>query len=185
MPTSEANAIAETAEGFIWIGSYYCIALLHDIGKIGVPAQVLNKNGKLDDEEFHVIQSHPELGYNALKDISIMPELAIGAGAHHERPDGKGYPKGLKEEEIPLVAKIIAVADTFDAMYSDRPYRKRMNFDKAVSIIKGCRGTQLAAEVVDAFMRLVEQGKMRAADDTGGGTTEDIDNIRKELTESE
>ena len=70
-------------------------------------------------------------------------------------------------------------------MYSDRPYRKRMNFDKAVSIIKGCRSTQLAAEVVDAFMRLVEQGKMRAADDTGGGTTEDIDNIRKELTESE
>ncbi|MBQ8922516.1 MAG: HD domain-containing protein [Oscillospiraceae bacterium] len=161
------------------IEQYYCIALLHDIGKIGVPAEVLNKNGKLTDDEFRVIKSHSELGSNALKDISIMPELSIGAGAHHERPDGKGYPNGLTEEEIPLVAKIIAVADTFDAMYSDRPYRKRMNFDKAVSIIKGSSGTQLSSEVVDAFLRLVEQGRMRAADDTGGGTTEDIDNIRK------
>jgi energy-coupling factor transport system substrate-specific component len=153
------------------------IALLHDIGKVGVPPEVLNKPGKLTDTEFAIIKSHSQLGYNALKSISIMPELAVGAQAHHERPDGKGYPKGLKGDEIPRVAQIIAVADTFDAMYSDRPYRKRMNFDKAVSIIQGCRGTQLAADVVDAFMRLVEQGKMRAADDIGGGTTEDIDNI--------
>ena len=161
------------------IEEYYCIALLHDIGKIGIPPEVLNKNGKLTDEEFAIIKSHSALGYNALKDISILPELATGAGAHHERPDGKGYPRGLAGDEIPRVAQIIAVADTFDAMYSDRPYRKRMNFDKAVSIIQGCRGTQLAADVVDAFMRLVEQGKMRAADDIGGGTTEDIDNIHK------
>lgn len=161
------------------IDNYYCIALLHDIGKIGVPPEVLNKPGKLTDEEFRIIKSHSGLGYNALKNISIMPELATGAGAHHERPDGKGYPKGLTGDEIPRVAQIIAVADTFDAMYSDRPYRKRMNFEKAVSIIKDCRGTQLTSDVVDAFLRLVEQGKMRAEDDTGGGTTEDIDNIHK------
>jgi energy-coupling factor transport system substrate-specific component len=159
------------------IEEYYCIALLHDIGEIGIPPEVLNKNGKLTDEEFAIIKSHSALGYNALKDISILPELATGAGAHHERPDGKGYPRGLSGDEIPRVAQIIAVADAFDAMYSDRPYRKRMNFEKAVSIIQGCRGTQLAADVVDAFLQLVEQGKMRAADDTGGGTTEDIDNI--------
>lgn len=161
------------------IDEYYFIALLHDIGKVGIPAEVLNKNGKLTDEEFRLIKSHSALGYNTLKNISIMPDLAIGAGAHHERPDGKGYPKGLKGDEIPRVAQIIAVADTFDAMYSDRPYRKRMNFEKAVSIIKECSGTQLTPDVVDAFLRLVDQGKMRAPDDVGGGSTEDINNIHK------
>ena len=163
------------------VGKYYNIALLHDIGKVGVPPEVLNKPGKLTDTEFNIIKSHSALGYNTLKDISIMPELAIGAGAHHERPDGKGYPKGLKGSEIPRVAQIIAVADTFDAMYSDRPYRKRMNFDKVVSIMKEVSGTQLSSDVVDAFLRLVDKGEFRAPDDDGGGTTEDIDNIRKKF----
>ena len=110
-----------------------------------------------------------------------MPEIAIGAKSHHERPDGKGYPKGLSGNEIPRVAQIIAVADTFDAMYSDRPYRKRMNFDKVVSIIKGVAGTQLSEEVVEAFLRIVERGGFRAKNDKGGGSTEDIDNIHKRL----
>ena len=167
------------------IDNYYNIALLHDIGKVGVPPEVLNKPGKLTDTEFNVIKSHSALGYNTLKDISFMPELAIGAGAHHERPDGRGYPKGLKGDEIPEVARIIAVADTFDAMYSDRPYRKRMNFDKVVSIIKEVSGTQLSKEVVDAFLRLVDKGKFRAPDDDGGGTTEDIDNIHKKQNAGE
>ena len=161
------------------VEKFYNIALLHDIGKIGVPPEVLNKPGKLTDKEFSIIKSHSALGYDVLKDISIMPELAIGAGEHHERPDGKGYPKGLKEEDISEVARIIAVADTFDAMYSDRPYRKRMNFDKAVSIIREVSGTQLSSNVVDAFLRLVEEGYFRHPDDVGGGTTEDIDNIHK------
>ena len=161
------------------VEKYHNIALLHDIGKIGVDDKVLNKAGKLDDDEFKQIKSHSALGYRVLKDISIMPELAIGAGAHHERPDGKGYPKGLKGDEIPRVAQIIAVADTFDAMYSDRPYRKRMNFEKAVSIIRDAAGTQLAADVVEAFLRLVDRGFFRAPDDEGGGTVEDIDNIHK------
>ena len=164
------------------IDRYYNIALMHDIGKIGVPPEVLNKPGKLTDQEFAVIKSHSALGYNALKDISIMPELAIGAGAHHERPDGKGYPKGLKGDEIPRVAQIIAVADTFDAMYSDRPYRKRMNFEKVVSIMKEVRGTQLTEDVVDAFLRLVDKGEFRDPEDHGGGSMEDIDNIHKRLS---
>ena len=141
---------------------------------------MLNKPGKLTDKEFNIIKSHAAQGYQLLKDISIMPELAIGAGYHHERPDGKGYPKGLKGEEIPRVAQIIAVADTFDAMYSDRPYRKRMNFEKAVSIIKEVSGTQLETDVVDAFLRLVDKGEFRAEDDNGGGTFEDINNIHKQ-----
>lgn len=175
MLTKELGYDDETVE------KYYNIGLLHDIGKIAIPPEVLNKPGKLTDEEFKIIKSHSSQGYRVLKDISIMPELAIGAGYHHERPDGKGYPKGVKEDQIPRVAQIIAVADTFDAMYSDRPYRKRMNFDKAVSIIKEVAGTQLTADVVDAFLRLVEKGEFRAPDDQGGGTTEDIDNIHKKF----
>ena len=118
-------------------------------------------------------------GDRILRNIPEFPELAIGAGSHHERPDGQGYPKGLKGDEIPRVAQIIAVADCFDAMYSDRPYRKRMNFDKAVSIIKEVSGTQLTSDVVDAFLRLVDQGKFRLPEDQGGGSMEDIDNIHK------
>ena len=165
------------------VESYYNIALLHDIGKIGVPSEVLNKPGKLSDEEFQKIKSHTTLGYEALRDISIVPDLSDGAWSHHERPDGKGYPRGLKGGEIPRVAQIIAVADAFDAMYSNRPYRNRMNFEKVVSIIQDVRGTQLTSDVVDAFMRLVEQGKFRDPNDDGGGTTEDIDNIHKRFNE--
>ena len=138
---------------------------------------MLNKPGKLTDEEFAIIKSHTSKGYDALKDISIMPELAVGAQAHHERPDGKGYPNHLKGDEIPRVAQIIAVADCFDAMYSNRPYRNRMNFDKVVSIIKEVSGTQLTPDVVDAFLRLVDKGEFRAPDDMGGGSTENIENI--------
>lgn len=160
------------------VEKYYNIALMHDIGKIGIPDAVLNKPGKLTDDEFELIKSHTERGYDVLKEISLMPEIAIGAEFHHERPDGKGYPKGLKGGELPRVAQIIAVADCFDAMYSNRPYRSRMNFDRAVSIIKEVSGTQLTPDVVDAFLRLVEKGEFRAPDDDGGGSMESIENIR-------
>ena len=159
------------------IEKYYNIALMHDIGKVAVPDSVLNKPGKLTDDEYSLIKSHTSRGYDVLETISIMPEIAIGARAHHERPDGKGYPQGLKGEDLPLVARIIGVADCFDAMYSNRPYRNRMNFDRVVEIIKGASGTQLSPEVVDAFLRLVEKGKFRAPDDHGGGSMESIENI--------
>ena len=162
------------------VEKYYRIALLHDIGKVGIPQEVLNKPGKLTDEEFEIIKSHTTLGYETLKDISIMPELSVGAQAHHERPDGKGYPNHLKGDEIPRVAQIIGVADCFDAMYSNRPYRNRMNFEKVCSIIKEVSGTQLTPDVVDAFLRLVEKGEFRAPDDHGGGSMETVDNIKKE-----
>ena len=162
------------------IEKYHNIALMHDIGKVGIPDSVLNKPGKLNDEEYNLIKSHTSRGYEVLENISIMPEIAIGAHFHHERPDGKGYPLGLKEEEIPRVAQIIAVADCFDAMYSNRPYRPRMNFEKVVQIIKDAAGTQLAKDVVDAFLRLVDKGEFRAPDDDGGGSTESIENIRND-----
>ena len=160
------------------IEKYHNIALMHDIGKVGIPDVVLNKQGKLSEEEFDLIKSHTTRGYEVLENISLMPEIAIGARSHHERPDGLGYPLGLKEEEIPRVAQIIAVADCFDAMYSNRPYRSRMNFDKVVSIIKEVSGTQLSKDVVDAFLRLVDKGEFKAPDDDGGGSTESIENIR-------
>ena len=160
------------------IENYHNIALMHDIGKVGIPDSILNKPGKLTDEEFALIKSHTSRGYDVLETISLMPEIAIGARSHHERPDGRGYPQGLKGDELPLVAQIIGVADCFDAMYSNRPYRSRMNFDRVVTIIKEVSGTQLSAKVVDAFLRLVEKGEFRAPDDDGGGSTESIENIR-------
>ena len=161
------------------VEDYYNVALMHDIGKVAIPDSVLNKPGKLTDEEYGIIKSHTERGYDVLKSISLMPDIVVGAECHHERPDGKGYPNQLSGEDIPRVAQIIAVADTFDAMYSDRPYRDRMNYDKAVSIIRDASGTQLTPDVVDAFLRLAEKGEFRAEDDLGGGTFDDIDNIHK------
>lgn len=157
---------------------FYNIALLHDVGKIGIPLRILNKTGKLTEDEYATMKTHTILGYEALKGISLMPELADGAYAHHERPDGKGYPRGLKGNEIPRVAQIIGVADSFDAMYSNRPYRRRMNFEKAVGIIRDNAGTQFTRDVVEAFLRLVDQGEFRDPEDNGGGTFEEISNIR-------
>ncbi len=134
------------------------IALLHDIGKIGIPDNILNKPGKLTDEEFVVMKSHSQRGYDILKEISIAPELAIGAGYHHERLDGRGYPRGLKKEEIPEIAQIIAVADTFDAMYSTRPYRKRLELDFIASELKRCMGTQLNEDAVKALLQMIDEG---------------------------
>ena len=140
------------------VENMYRIALLHDIGKIGIPDSILNKPGKLDDEEFKVMKSHSQRGYDILKEVSIAPELAIGAGYHHERLDGRGYPQGITGDEIPEVAKIIAVADTFDAMYSTRPYRRRMELSDITAEIKRCSGTQLYDKAVDALMSLIDEG---------------------------
>lgn len=157
----------------------YNAALLHDIGKICIPTELLLKDSQLTSEEYALIQSHPTRGYQILKEVASMPEFALAAGCHHERPDGKGYPDQLSGEEIPRIAQIIAVADSFDAMYSDRPYRPRMNFECAVDIIRKGRGTQFTSDVVDAFMSLVEKGVLRAKDDDGGGCFDNIDNTTK------
>ena len=136
----------------------YNIALLHDIGKISIPDNILNKPERLTDEEFAIMKNHSARGYEILKDITIDPNLALGAGYHHERIDGKGYPRGVSGDEIPEVAQIIAVADTFDAMYSTRPYRKRLPLETVASEIQKSAGTQLNAKVVDVFMQLVREG---------------------------
>ncbi len=142
------------------VAEIYNIALLHDIGKIGIPDSILNKPGKLDNDEYSVMKSHAQRGYDILKEVNIDPDLALGAGYHHEKYDGSGYPSGLRGDQIPEIARIIAVADAFDAMYSTRPYRKKMPIEAVAAEIKRCSGTQFAPEVVDVFLKLVEEGKL-------------------------
>lgn len=139
------------------VENVYNIALLHDIGKIAVPDTILNKPGKLTSEEYAMIKQHAKYGYDILKEIESFPELALGAGYHHERIDGAGYPFGKSGEEIPYVARIIAVADTFDAMNSTRPYRKKMPKEEIVAELKRVSGTQLEPEIVDVLLQLMDE----------------------------
>ena len=142
------------------IEEFHNIALLHDIGKLSIPDKILNKPSRLDDDEFVIMKSHAEAGGKILSGVKIVKDLAVGASCHHERIDGKGYPRGLKGDEIPEVARIIAVADTFDAMYSTRPYRKQMLLSDVLAEINRIKGTQLEEEVVDALMALAEENKL-------------------------
>lgn len=142
------------------IDEFYHIALLHDIGKINIPDRILNKTERLNDEEFLVMKTHAAKGEALLRDVDIVPNLAVGAGFHHERLDGKGYPRGVSGKDIPEVAKVIAVADTFDAMYSTRPYRKQMLLSDVLTELKRVSGTQLDSEVVDALSELADENKL-------------------------
>ncbi|MBP5280331.1 MAG: HD domain-containing protein, partial [Erysipelotrichaceae bacterium] len=140
------------------------IALLHDIGKIGIPDNILNKPEKLTDEEFGIMKSHAQRGYDILKEISIEPDLAIGAGYHHEKIDGTGYPNGLSGEDIPEFAQIIAVADTYDAMHSTRVYRKGLSVHKIAEEMKRVSGTQLNEKAVQALLELIDEGVLNDSD---------------------
>lgn len=138
----------------------YHIALLHDIGKVVIPEDILNKPGKLTDGEYETIKQHAQYGYDILKEIDCLPNLALGAGYHHERLDGKGYPSGKQEKEIPQVARIIAVADTFDAMHSTRPYRECMPMEDIIAELKRVSGTQLDVHIVDVLLELIQEGAL-------------------------
>lgn len=127
-------------------------ALLHDIGKIGVPDQILRKPGPLTDAEWKIMREHPDLGAGIIEDIPFLGEVAVIVRAHHERWDGRGYPDGRAGHAIPLGARIFAVADSFDAMTSDRPYRLGRPLQEALGEILGGRGTQFDPRVVDAFL---------------------------------
>ena len=133
--------------------------LLHDVGKIGVPDSVINKPGRLDDDEFHSIQSHTIIGSEILQNISRFPDLSVGARSHHERYDGKGYPDHLAGEAIPRPARIIAVADTYDAMTSSRSYRKGLPQDVARSEIEKGKGTQFDPHFADLMLQLIDEDK--------------------------
>ena len=133
-------------------------AQMHDIGKIGIPDSVLNKVGRLTDDEYAKMRSHVESGAEILKDFTLVEHVVDGTRYHHERYDGKGYPDGLSGNDIPLFGRIISVADTFDAMTSNRVYRNHMDTDYVMNEMKRGRGTQFDPEALDAFMRLIDKG---------------------------
>ncbi len=135
-------------------------ALLHDIGKIGIPDKILNKAGRLDDDEYRIMKTHVTKGADILKDFTLVENADLGAKYHHEKYDGSGYPDGLKGTDIPLYGRIIAIADAFDAMTADRVYRDRMPFSKVMSELKNGRGKQFDPELLDVFLKLIEEGKI-------------------------
>jgi len=134
--------------------------LIHDIGKMGIDENILNKRGKLNMDEWKEIKKHPEIGYRILSSVNEFSEMADYILEHHERWDGKGYPKGLKGEEISLQGRIVAVADSFDAMTSDRTYRKGLRKDEAIAEIKRCAGNQFDPNIARLFIEVVHSDKM-------------------------
>lgn len=140
--------------------------LLHDVGKIGVPEQILCSSGKLSDEEFEYIKNHPKVGSEIilkmpeLGDLTSISEVAKTVLRHHERFDGTGYPNGLAGSRIPVSSRILTIADTFDALTSNRTYRKGMPVEKALVIMKDCAGTQLDPDILGAFIKVYERGEL-------------------------
>ncbi|MEW5821735.1 MAG: HD domain-containing phosphohydrolase [Cyanobacteriota bacterium] len=133
--------------------------LLHDIGMIGIPESILNKEGELTTEEYSIIKQHSPKGVKILENIRQLENVVVMIKFHHERYDGKGYPEGLAGEEIPLGARIISVADAYDGMVSDRPYRKGLDHNVAIEIIRKDSGTHFDPVAVEAFLEIVEETK--------------------------
>lgn len=143
-----------------FLENLHIASLLHDVGKIGVPEYILNKHTDLTVGERNKIKEHPTIGVSILKPIKELQEPILGVKYHHERYDGLGYPEGLKEEQIPLIATLISVADSFDAMTTDRPYRPALDKNAAISEIKDLRGLQFNPQVADTFIELYQEGKI-------------------------
>ncbi len=146
---AEAMGIGEEGQELI-----ETMGLLHDIGKIGIPDSILNKPGRLTEEEFEVIKTHPEQGKIILKDIKKLNSIAQWLACHHERWDGRGYPYHFKGEQIPFSARIVAIADTYDAMTSDRSYRKGLPHEVALGEIQKCSGSQFDPSCVAVFVKV-------------------------------
>ena len=141
----------------------YYVALLHDCGKIGIPDSILGKPGRLTDEEFEVIKSHAAKGGEILRSFRSLDNVGEGAMYHHERYDGKGYPEGKAGNEIPLIARMICVADSFDAMNTDRVYRKRLPRERIIREIEDNKGLQFDPAIADIMLRLIASGAVHTA----------------------
>jgi len=135
-------------------------ALLHDVGKIGIDDNILKKPAALTDEEFELMKQHPQKGFKIMSQIPAMREFLPGMYMHHEMIDGRGYPQGLKGDEIPMQARIVSVADTFDAMTTDRPYQRAMKFEDALARIKSFVGTRYDKRVVASLMAACDSGQI-------------------------
>jgi cyclic di-GMP phosphodiesterase len=160
-------------------------ALLHDIGKIGVPDAVLLKPAKLTPDEWKEMRRHPDIGYDMIRSIEFLNTPAAIVLSHQERFDGRGYPRGLRGEEIHVGARIFAVADTLDAMTSDRPYRKGTTFENAVDEIQRCAGSQFDPEVVRAFMDLGVKNLRRIKDDMAAAKGRDAAEAEQDARDAE
>lgn len=132
-------------------------ALLHDIGKIGVPREIINKPSRLTDEEYEIIKTHPIIGSKTLEGITEIPDIAIGARYHHERFDGRGYPDGLSGMDIPEIARIIGVADAYDAMTSNRSYRDLLSQEIVRGEIEKGKGTQFDPDIADVMISIIDE----------------------------
>jgi putative nucleotidyltransferase with HDIG domain len=154
-------------------------AVLHDVGKIGVPEAILNKPERLTAAEMAVMRSHPEKGAEILSSIRAMRDVVPGVLHHHERFDGAGYPTKLKGQNIPLQARIILVADTFDAMTSSRPYRLALPIHVAMAELRRCSGSQFDPRLSEAFMTLVERGTVRPPHDAMTGSCDAFEGDRR------
>lgn len=137
----------------------YIMGLLHDVGKIGVPDWIINKPERLTDEEYAEIKKHPDVGNRILKKVQEIPKLALGARWHHERIDGRGYPDGLRGNMIPEEARIIAVADAYDAMTSNRSYRKALPQEVVKAELEKGKGSQFDEKIVDIMIRMIDEDK--------------------------
>lgn len=134
-------------------------AMLHDVGKIGIDDSILNKPGKLTNEEYSIIKKHPEIGYNILKEVKDMEYINSIVKYHHERFDGKGYPEGKDAKDLGLDVFIVQLADSVDAMSTDRPYRKALSKECIIEELKNNRGTQFHPDIVDAYIRILGKEK--------------------------
>ena len=137
----------------------YELGLLHDIGKIGIPETIINKVGKLSEEEFDEIKKHTVIGWDILKTINEIPYLSTGAKWHHERFDGKGYPDGLSGTDIPVEARIICLADSYDAMTSKRSYSSPRSQDAVRNEITRCSGTQFDPDIAKYLLDMIDEDK--------------------------
>lgn len=164
----------------------YLAGILHDIGKIGIPDNVLLKNGALTDEEYAIIKKHPEIGYRIVERLGHLQFTLPGVLYHHERWDGKGYPSGLAGHAIPLMARVMAVADAFDAMTSSRPYRNAMPIEKAHGIILSGAGEQWDAEVVACFDQWLKDRQQCTSENNASQTNVIIpqDSLMEQMTQA-
>ena len=154
-------------------------AYVHDVGRVGIPDSILNKPSKLTEEEYALVKAHTVIGADILKDITVIEHAAEVARFHHERYDGKGYPDGLKGEEIPIQARIVAVADRYDAMNTRRIYRSALSQEQILEELTDNRGTQFDPVIVDTFVRLLEEGKVKIEEEEAEEGEDDITELER------